>query len=162
MKKRPMSIAIALLLTTLLSSAMLAAPASAENIFIKGSLQAVETSAGDFPTISVDGSGWGTVTNLGQCIVSYEVEVNIPDSGGPASIQFIVANGDSFSGAGPGQATSTETDNVVTIVEEYEINGGTGRFAGATGSITVKRVLHQLTGVTSGTIQGTIVLPKGK
>jgi hypothetical protein len=159
MKKRPMSIAIALLLATLLSSAMFAAPASAENIFIKGSLQAVETSVVEFPTLSVDGSGWGKVTNLGQCIVSYEVEVNIPTRGGPASVQFVVANGDSFFGAGSGQATPTETDNVVTIVEEYEINDGTGRFAGATGSITVKRVLHQLTGVTSGTINGKIVTP---
>jgi hypothetical protein len=159
MKKRPMSIAIVLLSATFLSSAMFAARASAETIVIKGSLQAVETSVVDFPTLFVDGSGWGNVTNLGQCIVRYEVEVNIPDSGGPASIQFIVANGDSFFGSGPGLATDTETDNVVTIVEEYEINDGTGRFAGATGSITVKRVLHQLTGVTSGTIDGKIVTP---
>ena len=84
MKKRPMSIAIALLLMTFLSSVMFAAPASAENIFIKGSLQAVETSVVDFPTLSVDGSGWGNVTNLGQCIVIYEAEVNIPTRGGAA------------------------------------------------------------------------------
>jgi hypothetical protein len=34
--------------------------------------------------------------------------------------------------------------------------GGTGRFAGATGSLTVERVLIQATGVSSGSFNGTI------
>ena len=91
--------------------------------------------------------------------MNYQVEVHIPTSIGDASIQFVAANGDNLLAAGIGQATETEIPNVVTIVENYTITGGTGRFAGASGSFTIERVLNRATGVTSGTISGNIVLP---
>jgi hypothetical protein len=160
MNKIPMSMAIALLLSILLASATFAAPASAgKPLPLKGSLQAVETYEEDFPTLFVDASGSGNATHLGRYTVSYEVEVNIPTGSGLASAQFVAANGDSlFAAEGSGHSTPTEIPNVVTIVEEYTITGGTGRFADATGSFTVERVLDLDTGVTSGTIDGNIVI----
>jgi hypothetical protein len=39
------------------------------------------------------------------------------------------------------------------------LTGGTGRFEGASGSFTVERVLNRATGISTGTLSGTIVLP---
>jgi hypothetical protein len=45
---------------------------------------------------------------------------------------------------------------VVSIVEVYTITGGTGRFADATGTFTLRSTLDQSTGVSSGTFSGAI------
>jgi hypothetical protein len=45
------------------------------------------------------------------------------------------------------------------IVETYTIRGGTGPFAGASGSFTVQRLVNKITGVTSGLFDGNIVIP---
>jgi hypothetical protein len=158
MKKTFGSTIIALLLLIVLASTTFAAPAERE-LLLKGSLQAQETYEVNFPTLFVNASGSGQATQLGRYAVSYQVEVNIPTSSGIASAQFVAANGDSLFAEGLGQGTETGTPGVVTIVERYTITGGTGRFDGASGSFTVERVLDQTTGVTSGTISGTIVLP---
>jgi hypothetical protein len=49
-----------------------------------------------------------------------------------------------------------EPPNIVAITETATVTGGTGRFAGATGSIQVERVFNRATGVTTGTLQGWI------
>jgi hypothetical protein len=48
---------------------------------------------------------------------------------------------------------------VLSIVEHGNITGGTGRFAGATGSFDVKRVEDGTTGRTIGFFSGTISTP---
>ena len=160
MKKLLISTMTTLLLVIVLTSATLAAPAAAEReLLLKGSLQAHETYEVVFPTLFVAASGSGEAAQLGHYTVSYQVEVNIPTISAIASAQFVAANGDSLFAEGLGQATETGTPGVVTIVEIYTITGGTGRFEGASGTITVERVLDQNTGVTSGTISGMIVLP---
>jgi hypothetical protein len=50
-----------------------------------------------------------------------------------------------------------EFPNLV-LAETQTITGGTGRFAGVTGTVVVHRSLNLLTGVTSGTFTGTIDL----
>jgi hypothetical protein len=47
-------------------------------------------------------------------------------------------------------------------VEIDTIKGGTGRFAAALGSITIKRLVDLTTGFTSGSIQGIILFPGGR
>jgi hypothetical protein len=74
------------------------------------------------------------------------------------SYRFVAANGDILFVEGTGQGTPTPTPNVDTIVETDTITGGTGRFAGATGSFTLVRLLNLATGVTSGTFDGNIVI----
>jgi hypothetical protein len=44
------------------------------------------------------------------------------------------------------------------VVETYTITGGNGRFAGASESFTVERLVNTVTGVTSGTFDGSIVI----
>jgi hypothetical protein len=48
------------------------------------------------------------------------------------------------------------------VVEWHTITGGTGRFADASGSFNVKRLVNIATGETAGVFSGTINLNKGK
>lgn len=160
MKKILASIVIALLLIIVLMSTTLAAPATGEReLLLKGSIEALETYAVNFPIMSVTASGSGNASQLGRFTVSYEVAVDLITVSGPASAEFVAANGDSVYATGTGQATETGTPGVFDIVENYTITGGTGRFAGAGGTITLDRVVDTNTGATSGVISGTIVLP---
>jgi hypothetical protein len=160
MKKVLVSTMLALLVVMALASTTFAAPtAAAKEWHLKGSLESVETYAVNFPIMSVTASGSGNATHLGRFTVSYEVEVNLLTIAGIGSAQFVAASGDRLLAVGGGQAAETGTPGVFNIVENYTITGGTGRFAGATGSITLDRVVDTNTGITSGTMNGNIVVP---
>lgn len=161
MKKTFVAIGIVLLLLIVVASVTFASPGQKQLPF-KGSLHAVENNQVDWPTIYVHGSGSGNATILGKFSVTYEGVVHNDENGvGTASpsAHFVAANGDSLFAEGSGLGVPTETPGVNRIVEEYTITGGTGRFAGATGSFTVERLITLATGVTDGTIEGKIVLP---
>ena len=66
------------------------------------------------------------------------------------SFTFRAANGDTLTANDSGQASTTGNANVLAIVEHATITGGTGRFAGATGNFTVRRLLARDTGSTIG------------
>lgn len=158
MKKMLGSASVALLLVIVFAIAASAAPAE-RDFQLKGSMESLETYVVNFPIMSVTASGTGNATHLGRFTVSYEVEVNLETIAGIGSAQFVAANGDSLFAEGTGQATETGTPGVFTIVEQYMITGGTGRFSGASGSITLDRIVDTNTGATSGTIDGNIVVP---
>lgn len=48
---------------------------------------------------------------------------------------------------------------VLSIRETATITGGTGRFAGATGSFTAERVFNIATSITTGSFEGAISSP---
>ena len=152
--------------TSLLLLAMLfavfVAPAAAKALVpFKGSIQAVETNQFDFPNMLmyVDATGSGESSHLGRFLVSYEVVVNLINGMGDASLQFVAADGSSLSALGTGLGVPSATPDVNYVVEQYTIVGGTGRFAGATGSFTVERWVNKITGVSSGSFSGAIDLP---
>lgn len=160
MKKLLVSTLTAMLLVILVASATFAAPAAGEKeLLLRGSILAAEKYVIDFPIMSVTASGSGHATQLGRFTVSYTVEVNLLTIAGDGSVQFVAANGDSLFAEGTGKATETGTPGVFNVVEHFTITGGTGRFEGAGGSITLDRVVDTTTGATSGTIRGHIVLP---
>jgi len=160
MKKTSVSTVTALLLLIVLTSTTFAAPAAGgRQLLLKGSLQAVETNELNFPILSVDATGSGKATQLGQFTIDYQVEVNVLTLWGSGPTTLIASDGSSLFAEVSGQATQTGTPNIVTILATGTITGGTGRFAGASGSFTMERILDQTTGVTSGTISGNIVLP---
>ncbi len=140
----------------------LGAAAAEKAVPFKGSLQAVESNDVQGTTLFVEGSGSGNATHLGRLTVTYESEVDLLTLAGSGSAHFIAANGDSLFTEVIGQATPTENPDVLSIAETYTITGGTGRFADATGSFTVERLLNTGTSVTSGSFGGTIVIPNGK
>ena len=70
--------------------------------------------------------------------------------------EFTAANGDTLTADVVGRAMPTGTPGVLAIVEVATITGGTGRFAGATGSFTVERLYDTVNLTTTGSFEGTI------
>ena len=161
MKKLLVATTLAPLLVVALAGTTLAAPAKAEKkeLPFKGTLQSVETYVVTPPIMAVTANGSGNATYLGQYAISYEVEVNLETLAGVGSAQIVAANGDVLYANLSGQATPTGTTDVFNVVEEFTITGGTGRFASASGNFTLNREVNITTGVTSGTMNGTIILP---
>jgi hypothetical protein len=79
------------------------------------------------------------------------IDLSTMSSTGAAT--FTAANGDTLTSTVVGQATPTGA-TAVSIVEVYTIIGGTGRFAGATGTFTLHSTVDDATGVSSGTFSG--------
>ena len=158
MKKLSVSMMFSLLLASLIGGAALAS--TKKPLPFKGSSKGVETYQENGPTMSVTATGSGEASQLGRYTVSYEVEVDLQTLAGTGlSAHFVAANGDSLFAEGSGQATPTDDPTVVSIVETYTITGGTGRFANASGSFIVNRTANLATGETSGSFDGTIVIP---
>jgi hypothetical protein len=67
-------------------------------------------------------------------------------------------NGDSLQAKGVGQAIEDRTPGMFNVVEIYTITGGTGRFTGASGTFTLKRLVSVTAGVASGTFEGYILI----
>jgi len=145
---------IYLQMTTLFLAAAL--PAMAAETPFRGSFQAIEIPAVQFPIVTIAGSGEGIATQLGKFTMTYEAEVNLLTRVGIGSVEFIAANGDRLFADILRQATPTATPNLISIVEILTITGGTGRFADATRSLISKRLKGQVTGNTSGSFDGTI------
>ncbi len=161
MKRILLTTVIALLFVGLLANMASAAPAQKQLLF-KGSWDTVENDQVDLPSILVDGNGGGKATDLGLYMVHYEgIVYNNPDGVGTAVLaaHFVAANGDILFLSGTGLGTPTVIPGINHIVEKYTITGGTGRFVDASGNITVDRMLNLATGVSAGTVQGTIFLP---
>jgi hypothetical protein len=160
MKKIFVSVLTVLLIVLVLATATLAAPAASEReLLLKGSLQATETQQGAPPTIHINLNGSGNATQLGLFTYSMQAELTVPALSATNVATFIAADGSSLSAEGTGQGTPTSTPGVVSIVETLTITGGTGRFEGASGNITIQRLVNRATFESSGTIEGLIVLP---
>lgn len=160
MKKPFVSTIVALLLLIVLASTTFAAPAAGERqLLLKGLLDASETQKVIPPTVFVNGIGSGNATQLGLYTMSYEARVTIPTLASSTSATLVAADGSTILAEGKGQGTLITPPLIVSIVETYTITGGTGRFEGASGSFTIERVLNRATGISSGTMNGTVVLP---
>jgi hypothetical protein len=143
------------LVASTVSLASIAVSAVAAETPFKGTVNAVETSQVVFPTAMLDRVGGGTATYLGRYTEHVTMQINIPTMSSTGAATFTAANGDTLLSTVVGQATRTGPTEL-SIVELYTITGGTGRFAGATGSFTLESTLDQTTGVSSGAFSGAI------
>ena len=158
--KTSMKASTYLTIAAVLLTLALTDPAAAKKLVpFRGSIQGTEIDVVEGTTISVDGSGTGIASHLGLFTVTWDLTVNLLDGSATGTYHFIAANGDSIFTEIVGQGEPTETPGVAHIVEINTITGGTGRFAGATGSFTLERLLDQTTGVTSGSFKGAITSP---
>lgn len=100
----------------------------------------------------------GNATHLGRFTVEAPHRVNLVNLAtftSTGTFEFTAANGDKLTADFTGTATA-ETPSVVSIAETANITGGTGRFAGATGSFIVTRTADLATRWTTGSFEGTI------
>ena len=149
------SLFFALVAASAVSLASSAVSAVAAETPFKGTLNAVETSHLVFPIASVDREGTGTATHLGKYTEHVTLQVNVLTGSSTGASTFTAANGDTLTASITGQSTPT-SPGVLSIVEVYTITGGTGRFAGATGTITLESTLNLTTEDSSGTFNGVI------
>ena len=136
------------------------APAEEQQLLFQGSLETVETNEIDGSIIYVHGRGSVNTTELNGFTVRFEGIVHNDENGVGTGIliaHYATPNGDSIFAQASGRGTPTSTLGVNRIVEKYTITGGTGRFAGISGSFIVERLLTLATGISSGTVSGTIV-----
>ncbi len=148
---------IALVLMTIAALSGFGGPVSAEEktIPFRGWVNAQETNEVMPPNLIVDGKSTGLSTRLGPFRFEFHVTVDLATGGGPATATFFAANGDRFFAEGQGQGTSV--GELASIVETFTVTGGTGWFRGASGNITVIRLVTLATGASIGALDGYIV-----
>ena len=137
------------------SLAIASASAVAAQTPFKGTVEAVETGTVAPPFRSIIREGTGTATYLGRYTEHITMVINLVFMSSTGAATFTAANGDTLTATVAGQATRT-SPTTLSIVEVYTVTGGTGRFADATGSFTLKSTVDQPTGVSSGTFSGAI------
>jgi hypothetical protein len=98
----------------------------------------------------------GNANHLGQFDVVIPHLVNTPTRTAAGHYEFTAANGDKVYADFTGVAQPTATPGVIAIVETATITGGTGRFAGGTGSFVVQRLYDRIAGTTTASFEGTI------
>lgn len=127
---------------------------------IHGILEATETGAPvpGTPIVIRRLVGEGTASHLGRFTVVGDITLNLATASGTGTGAYTAANGDVLTVTSVGQAVVAA--GIATVTETATITGGTGRFAGATGTLTVVRRVVQATGTSTGTIEGTVTLAK--
>jgi len=108
----------------------------------------------DPPFAQVNVSATGQATHLGRFTIEIPHVVNFATQSATGTMTLTAANGDALIASFTGH--SQINGSLVTIVETATVTGGTGRFADASGSFTVNRLFDRATGVTQGTLDGTI------
>jgi hypothetical protein len=145
---------VALVATAALLASVAVSATAAKTPF-KGKVNAVETGTIVGPTRFLVRDGGGTATHLGKYTEHITMQINLPTRHSMGAATFTAANGDTLTATVEGQATPA-SPGVLSIIEVYTIRGGTGRFAGATGTFTLASIANQATGVSSGTFSGAI------
>lgn len=104
-------------------------------------------------------NGTGHATQLGAYTYA-ATECFDPVSGSFAgSSTLMAANGNEITGTYEGRVSVTADPDVIAYEEELEVTGGTGRFAGATGTLQVAGLANLLTLEYSQTLTGTLSRP---
>jgi len=132
----------------------------AKTIWIRGALESRETDTYDPATNSlvVHLEGTGVASHIGQFTLVDDGFANLSTGLGGGRVTFTAANGDSFTATEIGSAVIES--GFADVTDDATITGGTGRFAGATGTITILKRVDISTGFSSGSFEGTITLAR--
>ena len=145
----------------LLALLALAGPAAAEGqekqVPFRGRLEGVATVAPLTPPfVSINVEGSGQATQLGHFEVSIPHVTNRSNGTAEGTYEFTAANGDTLTADFTSQVTPTDVPGVVNVAVTATITGGTGRFAGATGSFVGDRIADMVHGTVTESFDGTI------
>lgn len=150
------------LVLTVLAVTSLAGPVAAgEYVPFKGMLVGDDQLVVPPPIATIDSIGYGEATQLGR--FAYEllatVDFRFPPPQSEGFMTLTAANGDTLCAEIEGTSTPVIPGLVVSVIEEATIVGGTGRFAGASGSFLIERLVYQDTRLTTGTFEGVVSIP---
>jgi hypothetical protein len=151
--------ALAALLIVLSASAVLA---EVNNVQFKGAFDGRATGAVQDGSLLLNSAGAGTAVPIGRFTYTAKSTVELANGREAGDIQLVAANGDVINGVLVGLGTPTGTPNLTHVTELVTITGGTGRFQGATGNLTLDFLddnTSRPTGLTSGSLRGTISTP---
>src|SRR5262249_7125768 len=136
---------------------VLAGPVAAgEQVPFKGSFEGdVTVTPLAPPFVMVDVEATGKATQLGKFTLDIPHVVNRTTRTAIGTYEITAANGDTLTSDFAGVAVLI-APGILYIEETATITGGTGRFAGATGSFTSERLYDTVAGTTTGSFEGTI------
>lgn len=135
--------------------------AAGDQVPFKGSLEGSYTAAPIDPSVplilAVHLDATGKATHLGKFTYDFPhvVDRSTVPSIGVGTCTITAADGDQVFADITGKATLI-VPGLLHGVETATITGGTGRFANASGSFTVERLINQLSLTTAGSFEGTI------
>ena len=113
-------------------------------------------------TLRVDGVEEGTATHLGRFTAVSVETVDLASATATGTMDFTAANGDRLLTTTTGGEDQFVPPNISHVTIAATVVGGTGRFAGATGTLTIRHVteIDFVNGRSSGSgsIAGHIVL----
>lgn len=152
-------LSLSLLAVLTLCAALVTPVAASGGIPFKGHLAGtVAVTPLDPPLASVLIEATGNATQLGAFTLRVPHLVNQATRVGQGSYVFTASNGDVLTADFTGQATLVEP-GVLTMRETAVITGGTGRFAGASGSFIAERTFYIASGKTVGSFEGSVSAP---
>lgn len=134
-------------------------PTQVTRLPFQGTIQSTQNSVTVFPITSVSATGSGNATQVGTFTVSYQAEISLLDLSVTELARFTSVNGDSLEADAVGQATEDRTPGMLNFVEIYRITGGTGPYAGASGTFTLHRLANVPGGAAYSTFEGYILIP---
>lgn len=111
------------------------------------------------PFLKLQISGTGRGTHIGRAtFISYPtINFTVPPPFPLSGTQVMTAaNGDELFTSFVGESTPPDEDGNVYITNMQTVTGGTGRFAGATGTLAGAAVAHNANPAGTATIEGTI------
>jgi hypothetical protein len=142
------------------SLALVRSAVAGDRVPLNGSFEGTSTRTPlDPPFVQDVITASGEASHLGRFDMVATAVVNLPTRSAIGTYEFVAANGDTLTATFTGVSEPTATPGVILITETATITGGTGRFAGASGTFVIERLFTPATGETTGSIQGTISSP---
>ena len=159
MQRHRSTVGFVLALLTLLS---LVGPAAAgEQVPFSGTLEGSFTATQDAPPAinrQLDATGQASLLGAFTYSFPHSVDRSVFPATGVGVATFTAANGDQVFATISGHATPIG-NGILAGVEIGTITGGTGRFAGASGSFVIERLIDTVGLTTVGSFEGTITAP---